>query len=464
MLHAPSSHGGSSDRWKVTCSTLYLAHDDMATLPLELGSPQAAAVQNAVQRVLVAHDMASADDVVMAEYVTVMIANHKGPDAIGDELRDLVGSDMDAAVPQEIWQAALAVFAPAEAERPPQRRSASPRRRDRSASPRRLRTTTTDRPEGGRDAADRWEDKRSGHRASPRRGKRDVELFPERKNRSAMRSDTIEEPSLSIFGRAGVPDPHAPPFVPNAYANMPPPPMAAMAAMAAMAGAPSLFARLDPMMPDNPAPDAAAAAAAQAQSNVPRDAASFPTRPAQSALCRFGVQCTNPLCGFSHPSPANAGRDGDASALVLREDACERGAACDDKECVLSHVSPSVAFRKARSTEPCRFQQQCLNPTCAYAHYDAQGRVMQPGAAAQSQGPAPREPCRYGAGCTRPDCFYTHPASTRSAVPCRYGDGCTRPDCYFRHPRDGPARPTSERLAKFAEEDPDRERIVPGAA
>lgn len=45
----------------------------LSSLTLELGTPDASRVQEAVQRVLVEHDLSSHDDTVMAEYVLSLI-------------------------------------------------------------------------------------------------------------------------------------------------------------------------------------------------------------------------------------------------------------------------------------------------------------------------------------------------------------------------------------------------------
>lgn len=425
-------------------------------LTLELGTPEATRVQDSIQQVLVSHDLATQDDQVMAEYVTVMIANRKGPSMIEEELRDLMGGELDASIAHKIWAQAcevLGVNTPAAPAAPLRARSASPPPPSRPDA---------DRTQTSRE--DRWADTQQ---VSPIRGRarrQERERFPAGGRRKKEAASQRED-APSLLARAGVPDPRAAPFTPNdgmPPMPMPMPPPFAMAMMASMAGqeGPSLFARLDPMMPNNPSVPPVTMAP------PPRnDPSTFPTKPTQSALCRWSLQCTNPMCPYSHPSPANAGRHGDASALVLREEACEKGGACTDKDCVLSHVSPAVAFATARhettaQATPCRFQQQCLNPSCTYAHYDANGTLVPP--PGQSM-PSSSTPCRYGAACTRADCMFSHPsARPRSSVPCRYGDGCTRPDCYFTHPRDGPAKPTSERLQAFAEDVPDRERIIPG--
>lgn len=394
----------------------------MATLlTVDLGTPASARVQQAVHEVFVRHGIAASDDAVMAEYVTVMMANRKGPDAVASELGELVGGALDAALVSELWTKATEALEPPKAQPPPRERSASP-------PPHHGRRQASGREHRG---DDRWNDDRPGLRDSNDRREASEPREPRgRGRRGGMASDA---PQLSIFGRAGIPDPHAPPFEPKTSREQEP------------AGAASLMDRL--------APGAEAA---------PRDIALFPTKPTNAALCRFSTHCTNPMCPYSHPSPANAGRGGDDMALVLREDACEQGSDCTDRDCVLSHVSPAVAFVKKRGVVPppaiggvpCRFQGSCVNPACPYIHTDAFGRVVPP-PAAQS---ATR--CRYGAGCTRPDCRFLHPKTEN--VPCRYGSACTRPDCAFSHERKRPA--AADRLAPFAAEDGERELVLPGGS
>ncbi|WFD44281.1 mRNA-binding protein nab2 [Malassezia psittaci] len=430
-------------------------------MQLELGTPLAQRVQDAVQQILVAYDMSSQDDMVMSEYVTVMIANHKGREAITEELGELVGGDLEPRIPQEIWDAASAVCEKEQGDRQERRRSASP---DSRPGPR-----AVDRREDvSHDTSRRERRADRNQRSAPRNtlqnhlnaSQRDRnrgasrELLPE-KPRSKMHSDQIQEP-VSIFGRAGVPDPHATPFVPPN--SIPPMPQEFPAMMAAMAGGPSLFARLDPMMPNNPTPSVQQAT--DAVYNMSRDPSTFPSAPSESALCRYSIHCTNPQCIYSHPSPANAGKHGNESALVLRQDACPAGARCEDKECVLSHVSPAVALLPKKSNNPtsesavpCKFQEQCLNPACHFLHFDSHGQPI-PAPASRSV------PCRFGTRCTRPDCHYLHP--NKSKTPCRYGDQCTRPDCLFTHPRDAPINPTADRLKPFAEQSQEIERILPG--
>ena len=174
------------------------------SLELELGTPQASRIQEGVQNVLVEHDLAMKDDTVMAEYVTVMMANRKGPDMIAEELRELIGGELDASITQKIWKCACDVLSPPKNHAQERARSASP--------------PPPPQPESTEQRTkDRWNDQK------PARAKK------KRNERNDRRENSDEKPaSVSILGRAGVPDPRAEPFMPM------PPPLAAMAAMAAL--------------------------------------------------------------------------------------------------------------------------------------------------------------------------------------------------------------------------------------
>lgn len=410
-----------------------------APLALELGTPAASQVQSAIHDILVRHGLAAGDDAVMAEYVTVMMANHKGPEAVASELGELVGGVFDPAITEQIWSAATSVLQPPKPQppKPQPPKPQPPPRRQRSASPplpRREARHAEDSQQSRdkRDRQDRWES--SGTRNDDNSRDRGQKESRGRGRRGGMASDT---PQLSIFGRAGVPDPHAPPFEPRTV------PEPAQAPEPAEGTASSLKERLGP--------------GAEAP---PRDIALFPTAPTNSALCHYSTHCTNPMCPFSHPSPANAGRGGDEMALVLREEPCEKGSDCTDRDCVMSHVSPAVTFVKKRGVAPppaiggvpCRFQASCLNPTCPYVHTDPFGRVVPPPASQTTT------MCRFGSDCKRPDCRFAHPRTI--GIPCRYGAGCTRPDCMYSHERQRPV--AADRLAPFSVDDGECELILPG--
>lgn len=59
-----------------------------------------------------------------------------------------------------------------------------------------------------------------------------------------------------------------------------------------------------------------------------------PTRPQSPTLCKFGINCTNAACRYSHPS-AEGG-------LVLSSEYCEKGLECKDADCTKGHPSPAA--------------------------------------------------------------------------------------------------------------------------
>lgn len=65
----------------------------------------------------------------------------------------------------------------------------------------------------------------------------------------------------------------------------------------------------------------------QRQPRKPSKPVRLPDRPASEELCKYGVDCRNAVCHYSHPSPAATKESG----LVLTKDVCEKGLECDDK-------------------------------------------------------------------------------------------------------------------------------------
>ncbi|EST09404.2 hypothetical protein PSEUBRA_001002 [Kalmanozyma brasiliensis GHG001] len=284
------------------------------------------------------------------------------------------------------------------------------------------------------------------------------ELFPTPNRNDDPEPPTYEQTGgISIFGRAGIPDPRAAEFVPSFAAVQPAAEPSIVAPEAAANGQSSIFSRIDPMLPDNQPPPAAAPESTHSSD--------FPTAPTETSICRWNLGCTNPMCPYSHASPSAAGPNGDPNALVLSQQNCRYGAGCTNKDCTRSHVSPAVARIRPRAAAPVSFA-----PAVAPAPVARQTLSMDTALPSQSTS----RPCRFGAACTRGDCFFSHPPSrsgpssgVASSTPCRFGLGCTRADCYFSHPPGQRAIAqggTVNRLAVFAQSDEQMEIIIPGSA
>jgi hypothetical protein len=60
---------------------------------------------------------------------------------------------------------------------------------------------------------------------------------------------------------------------------------------------------------------------------APRKPVKLPPRPTSEELCKYGVDCKNAICRYSHPSPAASKESG----LVLSKEVCDKGLQCEDK-------------------------------------------------------------------------------------------------------------------------------------
>ena len=96
--------------------------------------------------------------------------------------------------------------------------------------------------------------------------------------------------------------------------------------------------------PTAPQPVPPAIQAPQPKPAVPAPAPTeLPNRPQSPTLCKFGVNCTNSLCRYSHPSAAATQESG----IVLSTEACPEGRFCKDKDCKLSHPSSATGAPKS---------------------------------------------------------------------------------------------------------------------
>ncbi|KIR67325.1 hypothetical protein I314_02543 [Cryptococcus bacillisporus CA1873] len=76
------------------------------------------------------------------------------------------------------------------------------------------------------------------------------------------------------------------------------------------------------------------------------------------------------------------------TGMVLSEEACEKGKECKDPECIKSHVSPSAVLggTGGPSRLLCKYQN-CNNPSCPFRHEDADGNPAPPPALAKNNKP-----------------------------------------------------------------------------
>ncbi|CAG8592972.1 17974_t:CDS:2, partial [Acaulospora morrowiae] len=99
---------------------------------------------------------------------------------------------------------------------------------------------------------------------------------------------------------------------------------------------------------------------------------------------------------------------------------CKYGIECGQTKCRYSHPSP------ANLITPCKFYPNCKNPVCPYLHMDYSNEPV-------AKVPTP---CRNGNLCTRTNCLFMHPWDMEmdANIPCKYGYECRRPDCAYSHP------------------------------
>lgn len=94
-------------------------------------------------------------------------------------------------------------------------------------------------------------------------------------------------------------------------------------------------------------------------------------------------------------------------AFVDVSDKCLYAAACKNKKCTARHPSPAQKSSH-QSTELCRFFPNCANPQCHFMHPDT-------------------PLCSNGGDCQDPNCQYTH-----QRIPCKYTP-CLNPLCPYTH-------------------------------
>ncbi|KAK4055339.1 mRNA-binding protein nab2 [Microbotryomycetes sp. JL201] len=195
--------------------------------------------------------------------------------------------------------------------------------------------------------------------------------------------------------------------------------------------------------PNTPGPRPANGAPRPTATSSAPAAVVLPKKPADEAICTYGVKCTKPQCQYSHPSPVAT----EESGLVLSSEACPKQLECDDKDCPKSHVSPA---QKADSTR----EKTSVNAKGETTFVPPPKPATAPVADPTSIPGAGERPCKFGGACTRPNCVFLHPWDSRGdpanaggKVPCYFGANCTRPDCHYGHPPNRP-HPHSKHFGK----------------
>ncbi|WVR06954.1 hypothetical protein IAU60_003990 [Kwoniella sp. DSM 27419] len=457
---------------------------------LNLSPEQSAQLQAEVQRELERREWAEPDDNVMAEYITVLLANGSERDRVQTEMDDLVGSDFDpffldwlfdkaseiAAPPTAapLTQTRASPFAPRQASgagnrlinsalaplsNQPEKRKADSQDQS-QANKKRVSDVGPGLPSGpramgeGRGLADRI----GGHGPVAGRG-RGVPIRGMASGRG-----------MGHMGPRSGFQPQGMPGMMPGFGFMAPQQQEMMAQMMMMQ---ANMAQMHDMMNqmnqeriqlqqqhETPKP-MAKPARPPAPAKIPHGTklgghsvsaiapkagtpGPIPDKPSSNALCRYSVGCSNSRCPYSHPSPVADEKTG----MVLSEEACENGKGCKDAECVKSHVSPAAALGETAGPSRllCKYQN-CTNPSCPFRHQDAEGNPIPPPAltAAKAKAakppPAPssdNEDGEFEVVMSHKGLMDGALEDSRKEVACRYGERCTRADCKFTHPASRP--------------------------
>ncbi|KAG8739062.1 hypothetical protein FRC10_006219 [Ceratobasidium sp. 414] len=456
---------------------------------LVMGTPEAGALQSAIQKELVAKGYSDEADLVMAEYITIMLINSKTAEQITAELIDLVGPEYDTSFTSWLFDEVAKISGPSGTSsdsKPPvqpdaQSRSASgnprilnqalneatstasPKRRadGRSPSPASKARRTTDLPDRPR----AMRDGPSNNEPQPVRSLLDRVEPPRRHGgfdhvQAQIDAVTRGPQGGRVMGRGGMgmngPHHHQqqqqqqqmmmnqmiggvnPLMFQEMMANQ----MAIMSQMAAnlgmMQGGPQMMGPGGPGFgfPNGHGQGPNMNGRGRGGNRGGRGGNMGDRPPAGPPLQQSPPQQQTPQLAApqARPPPPPAAPL-NVPTRPQSPTLCKFGIKCTNAGCRYSH--PSAEGGLVLSSEYCEKGLECKDADCTKGH---------PSPAAVNGAPAPTQappttrpaaptagtPCKFGLGCTRPGCTFVHPQ--KNGKPCRFGIHCTRADCSFDHP------------------------------
>nr|XP_018262867.1 uncharacterized protein I303_04352 [Kwoniella dejecticola CBS 10117]OBR85025.1 hypothetical protein I303_04352 [Kwoniella dejecticola CBS 10117] len=407
-----------------------------------LNPEQSAQLQAEVQRELERREWAEPEDNVMAEYITVLLANGSARDRVQTEMEDLVGSDFDPAFLDWLFSIAKNTTSatspsPAPVSASPTASSAQPARGP--GGSRLLNTALA--PLSGQPEKRKLSDSQDGQNkkrlsdvalnapSGPRNMGSEGKSLADRLSGGNTRGRGVGIRGMAGGGRGGhmgggfrqnfqqqqnqqqpgfIQPGFGQPFMAQGQQEMVAQMMMMQASMAQMNNMVANMMQQQQMQFQQQQQQASATSAKPARppqvkvphgtklgahsvSGIPPKTAStpgpIPDKPSSTALCRFSIGCSNSRCPFSHPSPVADEQTG----MVLSEEACEASKECKDAECIKSHVSPAAILGDSAGPSRllCKYQN-CTNPSCPFRHEDENGNSIPPPALTASKAPKPK--------------------------------------------------------------------------
>ncbi|KAG9077338.1 hypothetical protein FS749_010786 [Ceratobasidium sp. UAMH 11750] len=454
---------------------------------LVMGTPEAGALQSAIQKELVAKGYSDEADLVMAEYITIMLINSKTADQITAELIDLVGPEYDTSFTSWLFDEVAKISGPsgtssdsnppAQSDAPTRSASGNPRilsqalneatstaspppkrRADgRSPSPASKARRTTDLPDRPR----AMRDGPSNNEPQPVRSLLDRVDPPRRHGgfdpvQAQIDAVTRGPQGGRVMGRGGMGmnghhhqqqqqqmmmNPMMGGVNPLMFQEMMANQMAIMSQMAAnlgmMQGAPQMMGPGGPGFgfPNGHGQGPNMNGRGRGGNRGGRGGNMGDRPPAGPPPQQPSPQPQTPQLAAPQARPPPPAASLNVPTRPQSPTLCKFGIKCTNAGCRYSH--PSAEGGLVLSSEYCEKGLECKDADCSKGHPSPAAVNGAPAPtrappAARPAAPAAGIPCKFGLGCTRPGCTFVHPQ--KSSKPCRFGINCTRADCSFDHP------------------------------